>query len=162
METSKLNWLRAGVLGANDGIISVSVLLLGVVGVLTYDKLLLVGLSGILGGSLSMAIGEYISVSAQRDAEKSAKRTELTNPFHAAISSFGAFILGAVIPFLAALLFENVICIVIAVLFALIITTIISVRVGKTGLKQPLLRNIVGGGIALTLGVVLNTVFSGM
>ena len=160
MNTSTLNWLRAGVLGANDGIISVAVLLVSVVGVISHDKLLLVGLSGILAGSLSMAIGEYVSVSAQRDAEKAFKSKERTNPFHAAISSFLAFLLGATIPFMAAISLENTVAIVIAVLLALVITTIVSIKVGKTGLWRPLLRNIIGGSLALALGISLNSLFS--
>ena len=68
---SKLNWLRAGVLGANDGIVSVSCLLLGVIaaGVGTRE-VFLVGVAAIVSGAVSMALGEYVSVSAQRDSER--------------------------------------------------------------------------------------------
>lgn len=160
MKLSTLNWLRAGVLGANDGIISIAVILVSVVGVITSEKLLLVGLSGILAGSLSMAIGEYVSVSAQRDAEKAAKSTVLTNPTHAALSSFLSFVCGALLPFIAAIACETKTAIIVAVFIALLITTIVSVKVGKTTLKKQLIRNMAGGTIALTLGVVLNIVFS--
>ena len=66
-----LNWLRAGVLGANDGIVSVSCLLLGVIaaGVGQRD-IILVGVAAIVSGAVSMALGEYVSVSAQRDSER--------------------------------------------------------------------------------------------
>jgi VIT1/CCC1 family predicted Fe2+/Mn2+ transporter len=70
--TSKLNWLRAGVLGANDGIVSNAALMVGVAGAdVSTGTLLLTGVAGLLAGALSMAVGEYISVSSQRDAEKS-------------------------------------------------------------------------------------------
>lgn len=68
---SKLNWLRAGVLGANDGIVSLAALLVGVAGAAASQQTLLVaGVAGILAGALSMAVGEYVSVSSQRDTER--------------------------------------------------------------------------------------------
>ena len=160
MNAAKLNWLRAGVLGANDGIISVAVLLVSIVGVLSHDKLILVGVSGIFAGAMSMAIGEYISVSAQRDAEIANHSSERTNPIHAAISSFASFVAGAVIPLVFAIVFESAIAIVAAVIVALILTTLISVRVGRSKLSRQLVRNVLGGGLAMTLGVLLNVVFA--
>ncbi|MDO4783569.1 MAG: VIT family protein [Propionibacteriaceae bacterium] len=70
---SKLNWLRAGVLGANDGIVSVAGLVMGVAGA-TDDvfAILVAGLAGLIAGALSMAGGEYVSVSTQRDTEVAA------------------------------------------------------------------------------------------
>ncbi|MDR1387754.1 MAG: VIT family protein [Propionibacteriaceae bacterium] len=66
----KLNWLRAGVLGANDGIVSTAGIVMGVAGA-TADSntLLIAGLAGLVAGALSMAGGEYVSVSSQRDTE---------------------------------------------------------------------------------------------
>ncbi len=65
-----LNWLRAGVLGANDGIVSTAGLVVGVAGASTDRQVLLaVGLAGLVAGALSMAGGEYVSVSSQRDTE---------------------------------------------------------------------------------------------
>ncbi|MEU1335593.1 VIT family protein [Streptomyces sp. NPDC005865] len=74
---SRLNWLRAAVLGANDGIVSTAGLVVGVAGA-TDDRgaLLTAGLAGLLAGSMSMAAGEYVSVSTQRDAEKAALAME--------------------------------------------------------------------------------------
>lgn len=67
----RLNWLRAGVLGANDGIVSVASLVVGVAGATTDNAALLVaGLAGLVGGAISMALGEYVSVSSQRDTER--------------------------------------------------------------------------------------------
>ncbi|MFE5817446.1 VIT family protein [Streptomyces sp. NPDC056479] len=73
----RLNWLRAAVLGANDGIVSTAGLVVGVAGA-TDDRsaLLTAGLAGLLAGSMSMAAGEYVSVSTQRDSEKAALAVE--------------------------------------------------------------------------------------
>ncbi|MEO6472081.1 MAG: VIT family protein [Aeromicrobium sp.] len=67
---SRLNWLRAGVLGANDGIVSTAGLVVGVAGA-TSDRgtIFTAGLAGLVAGAVSMALGEYISVSSQRDSE---------------------------------------------------------------------------------------------
>src|SRR5512141_2201861 len=68
---SKLNWLRAGVLGANDGIVSVAALVVGVAAA-TSDTaaILIAGVASLLAGAISMALGEYVSVSSQRDTER--------------------------------------------------------------------------------------------
>ncbi|MEX3562562.1 VIT family protein [Corynebacterium phoceense] len=68
---SALNSLRAGVLGANDGIVSVAALLLGMAGSHASDSAILTGgIAATIAGAVSMALGEYVSVSAQRDSEK--------------------------------------------------------------------------------------------
>ncbi|MXM63180.1 VIT family protein [Streptomyces sp. HUCO-GS316] len=74
---ARLNWLRASVLGANDGIVSTAGLVVGVAGA-THERaaLLTAGLAGLLAGSMSMAAGEYVSVSTQRDSEKAALAQE--------------------------------------------------------------------------------------
>lgn len=73
----KLNWLRAGVLGANDGIVSTAGLVVGVAGATTdRTALLLAGIAGLVAGALSMAGGEYVSVSTQRDTERALLRLE--------------------------------------------------------------------------------------
>lgn len=67
----RLNWLRAGVLGANDGIVLVASLVVGVAGATTdTPALLIAGIAGLVGGAISMALGEYVSVSSQRDSER--------------------------------------------------------------------------------------------
>lgn len=69
---NRLNWLRAGVLGANDGIVSVAGMVMGVAGATTQrSDILIAGVAGLVAGALSMAAGEYVSVSTQRDAELS-------------------------------------------------------------------------------------------
>ena len=82
---SRLNWLRAGVMGANDGIVSTAGVLLGVAGAAVSNQALLVaGVAAVVAGSISMAVGEYVSVSTQRDSERAEiehERRELTaNP----------------------------------------------------------------------------------
>lgn len=70
-ESGKLNWLRAAVLGANDGIVSVAALVVGVAGASAdAQHILIAGIAGLLAGALSMAAGEYVSVSTQRDTEE--------------------------------------------------------------------------------------------
>lgn len=75
---SRLNWLRAGVLGANDGIVSTSALMVGVAGAgTTLAGILTAGIAALVAGAFSMAVGEYVSVSSQRDSERAAIRREL-------------------------------------------------------------------------------------
>lgn len=67
----KLNWLRAAVLGANDGIVSTASIVVGVAGASNSAGFILTaGLAGLVAGALSMGVGEYVSVSTQRDTEK--------------------------------------------------------------------------------------------
>jgi vacuolar iron transporter family protein len=67
---ARLNWLRAGVLGANDGIVSIAGLVIGVAGATSArGPLFTAGLAGLVSGAVSMALGEYVSVSSQRDSE---------------------------------------------------------------------------------------------
>jgi VIT1/CCC1 family predicted Fe2+/Mn2+ transporter len=73
----RLNWLRAGVLGANDGIVSVAGIVIGVAGATTdRGAIFTAGLAGLVGGAVSMALGEYVSVSSQRDSERADIRQE--------------------------------------------------------------------------------------
>ena len=74
---AKLNWLRAGVLGANDGIVSTAGLVMGVAGANSDSNAIFVaGVAGLVAGSISMAGGEYTSVSAQKDSELAALAKE--------------------------------------------------------------------------------------
>lgn len=76
-QIERIGWLRAAVLGANDGIISTASLLIGVAAAQTpYNGIFVAGIAGLIAGALSMAAGEYISVSSQADTEKSALRRE--------------------------------------------------------------------------------------
>lgn len=74
----RIGWLRAVVLGANDGIVSTASLLLGVASAnATHQNILLTGVAGLVAGAMSMATGEYVSVSSQSDTEKAALAEEL-------------------------------------------------------------------------------------
>jgi vacuolar iron transporter family protein len=68
---ARLNWLRAAVLGANDGIVSVAGIVIGVAGATTArGPIFTAGLAGLVAGAVSMSLGEYVSVSSQRDSER--------------------------------------------------------------------------------------------
>lgn len=74
---SKLNWLRAGVLGANDGIVSTASIIFGVAGAAAgRSTLILAGIAAIAAGAMSMAVGEFVSVSSQRDVEEAELKRE--------------------------------------------------------------------------------------
>lgn len=79
----RLNWLRAGVLGANDGIVSVAAIVVGVAGATpAAAAVLTAGVAALVGGAVSMALGEYVSVSSQRDSQRALiekEKTELTD-----------------------------------------------------------------------------------
>lgn len=67
---SRMNWLRAGVMGANDGIVSTAGMVVGVAGAaVSSGALLASGIAAVVAGAMSMAVGEYVSVSSQRDAQ---------------------------------------------------------------------------------------------
>jgi VIT1/CCC1 family predicted Fe2+/Mn2+ transporter len=73
----RLNWLRAGVLGANDGLVSTAGVVVGVAGATSaLSSILTAGIAALVAGSLSMAGGEYVSVSTQRDTEQAALNME--------------------------------------------------------------------------------------
>jgi len=75
--SARLNWLRAGVLGANDGIISTAGLVVGVAAATSASgPILTAGVAGLVAGAVSMALGEYVSVSSQRDTERALLATE--------------------------------------------------------------------------------------
>lgn len=212
---STINWLRAGVLGANDGLVSTAGLVVGVAGATAErDTLLVAGVAGILAGALSMAAGEYVSVSTQRDTERAliARETrelvedpeaelqeladmyatkglsdglaravaeeltakdalqahldvelkldpdDLTNPWHAGMASFFAFLIGAFIPMTAILLAPQDLRLWItatSVLIGMALTGAISARLGGAPWRPAVIRNIVGGAIVMmvTFGV---------
>ena len=81
--SDRIGWLRASVLGANDGIVSTASLILGVAAAdASYQSILIAGVAGLVAGSMSMAAGEYVSVHSQADTEKAdleKERLELIN-----------------------------------------------------------------------------------
>ncbi|KAM3388501.1 hypothetical protein ACQJBY_010953 [Aegilops geniculata] len=107
---ARAQWLRAAVLGANDGLVSVASLMIGVSAVNDAGKTMLVsGLAGLVAGACSMAIGEFVSVYAQYDIEVAqikrdgakGKKESLPSPTLAALASALAFAVGALLPLLA-------------------------------------------------------------
>ncbi|MFF5702826.1 VIT family protein [Streptomyces sp. NPDC012794] len=219
--STRLNWLRAGVLGANDGIISTAGLVVGVAGATTSRTVILTaGVAGLLAGALSMAAGEYVSVSSQRDSERAALEVErkelaeepeaeldeltellgarglsrevareaaeqltqrdalraharvelgiepdeLANPWHAAFASLVAFTAGAVLPLLAVVLpgaSWRVPVTVVAVLGALALCGVVSARLGGAAASRAVLRNVVGGGVAMGVTYAVGTWLGG-
>jgi VIT1/CCC1 family predicted Fe2+/Mn2+ transporter len=214
---ARLNWLRAGVLGANDGIVSTAGLVVGVAGATTTKSTLVAsGIAGLLAGSLSMASGEYVSVSTQRDTEKAALALErkelaetpeaefeelvglyrdkglseviarrvaeeltahdallahastelgidpedLASPWNAAIASFIAFSVGALLPLLAIVLPPSgwrVPVTFVSVLIALVATGWISARLGRAEAGRAIVRNVVGGALAMGITYMVGT-----
>lgn len=208
---NRLNWLRAGVLGANDGIVSTAGLVVGVAAATTErSAIFTAGFAGLVAGAVSMALGEYVSVSAQRDTERALLQKEkkelletpeaelqelteiyenkglsqetarrvaeeltehdafaahvevelgidpddLTNPWHAAISSAISFTIGAAIPLVAILLPPTGIRVPIAffaVLIALALTGTISATLGGARKTRAVLRVVIGGALAMAV-----------
>lgn len=213
----KLNRLRAAVLGANDGIVSTAAVVVGVAGATnSLREIATAGVAALVGGAVSMALGEYVSVSSQRDAEDAAiederklhesdpdaefghlvqayknsglseetaiavarERTEkdplaahleihygideedLVSPWSAAIASFLAFFVGALLPLAAVLLAPESVRVVVTVvvtLIALATTGAISAKLGGGKPVRALVRLAIGGGLALAFTYFVGT-----
>jgi VIT1/CCC1 family predicted Fe2+/Mn2+ transporter len=162
----KLNWLRAAVLGANDGIVSIAGVVIGVASA-GADKgnIMLAGIAAVVAGAISMGGGEYTSVSAQKDAElahgRNPKNTS-AHPWAAAFSSFVAFSAGAMLPLLAILGPWDEYRVQVtgaAVVLALAITGFWAAKVGNSPVGKSVLRNvlvsIVTVGLAYLIGSIL-------
>lgn len=215
----RLNWLRAGVLGANDGIVSVAGVIVGVAAAAPGNVIAIAtaGIAALVAGAFSMAGGEYVSVSTQRDTEKAliakemkeleeqpaaelAELTglyrrrglsaglarqvaeeltahdalaahaevelgidpqEFTSPWAAALSSFVAFTLGALIPLVLALVSGDSIVVVTAaaVVLGLFLTGWISARLGKAPLLPAILRNVMMGSATMAATYLIGLLF---
>jgi VIT1/CCC1 family predicted Fe2+/Mn2+ transporter len=167
VSATHLNWLRAGVLGANDGIVSIAATVLGVAGATSDVKpIMIAGIAALVAGALSMAVGEYVSVSSQRDAELVSARlrglshheVELTNPWHAAVASLMAFFVGGIIPFLVVIGPWDGLrsaATFVAVLVALVATGLVSARFSGASSRRAIARNVIGGSLAMlvTFGI---------
>ncbi|CAH1426224.1 unnamed protein product [Lactuca virosa] len=163
-------WLRAAVLGANDGLVSVASLMMGV-GAVKHDvkAMILTGFAGLVAGACSMAIGEYVSVSSQLDIEVSqvkrekrmgvsseeTENEELPNPMQAATASALAFMFGAIVPLLAAsFIVDHKVrlgVVVAAVTVALVVFGWIGAFLGGTPVVKSCLRVLVGGWLAMAI-----------
>ncbi len=158
---SDLNWLRAGVLGANDGIVSIAATVLGVAGATpSVQPLLIAGIAALVAGALSMAAGEYVSVSSQRDAEivsarlRGIAKPELTNAWHAAVASLSAFAAGGLVPLLVVLApwgGGRIVATFVAVILALVVTGWVSARFSGASARRAVVRNVVGGSLAMAV-----------
>ncbi len=164
VSTAGLNWLRAGVLGANDGIVSVAATVVGVAGAAASTRTIaLAGGAALVAGALSMASGEYVSVSSQRDAERVAASAgtpigepdDFTNPWHAALASLVAFTVGGLVPLLVVLAPWSVAARVPvtfgSVVVALVLTGWASSRFTGASRTRSILRNVVGGSLAMAV-----------
>lgn len=165
-----LNKLRAAVLGANDGIVSTAAIIMGIQGASgEIGPIFTAGLAALVAGATSMAVGEYVSVSSQSDAEKAAQKRgdkpsdeHIVSPWHAAIASFGAFAVGGLIPFIAALLSPDntrVLVTGVAVLIALGLTGYLSATVGQASRKRAIARVVIGGFLAMAITYVVGLLF---
>ncbi|KAF4378011.1 hypothetical protein G4B88_004618 [Cannabis sativa] len=163
----RAQWLRAAVLGANDGLLSTTSLLLGV-GAAKTDRwsMSLAGLAGALAGSCSMAVGEFVSVSTQRDieeklivsggGEESGVSIVLPNPHKAAAASALAFLSGSVVPLIpAALIGDHVTSVVVIVAVATLALAMFGwggARFGGSSRpKVSAVRVVVGGWLAMAV-----------
>ncbi|XP_010680566.2 vacuolar iron transporter homolog 3 [Beta vulgaris subsp. vulgaris] len=170
--TKRSQWLRAAVLGANDGLVSTASLMMGV-GAVKQDvkAMILTGFAGLVGGACSMAIGEYVSVYSQVDIEVAQlkrdklkngeiqegceEEEELPNPLQAALASAFAFSVGALVPLLAASFIKDykvrLAVVAAAVTLALLVFGWLGAVLGKApGLKASL-RVLVGGWLAMAI-----------
>jgi len=168
LDTQLLNRLRASVLGANDGIVSTSSVVMGVAGAgANNNAIFTAGMAALVAGALSMAVGEYVSVASQKDAEKahasdSAEELEYTSPIQAAGTSLLAFTAGGLVPFIAVILAPGhirIIVTVLAVLVALILTGYFSARIGKADPYRATARVVTGGLIAMAITYYIGTLF---
>jgi VIT1/CCC1 family predicted Fe2+/Mn2+ transporter len=163
---ANLNKLRAAVLGANDGIVSTASVVMGVAGATTNKTAIVTaGLAALVAGALSMGVGEYVSVSSQRDAEKSNPthaHAELTSATQAAVASLVSFTVGGLIPFLAILIAPNntrLALTVAAVVVGLIITGYFSAYVGGASRVRAVSRVLVGGLLAMAVTYFVGALF---
>ena len=218
--SGRLNILRAGVLGANDGIISIAGVVIGVASATESIWIIfLSGLAAVFAGAFSMAGGEYVSVSTEKDTEEAAvvrerdllmknpdiarqslyaayiqngecetsaqlltnraflkdplkalvaekygiEVEEFTNPWHAAISSFIAFVAGAIFPMLSIVFFSasyRIPTTVVIVALSLLGTGYTSAKLGKAPIKNAMIRNLVIGLLTMTVTYLVGQLFA--
>ncbi|KAG6422011.1 hypothetical protein SASPL_118572 [Salvia splendens] len=164
--SERAQWLRAAVLGANDGLVTIASLILGV-GALKHEAkaIILTGFAGLFAGACSMAIGEFVSVYTQLDIEKGQRKREkgmgleerekLPNPWQAAGASALAFSLGAVVPLLpAAFIADHRVrmgVVVAATTLGLAGFGGVGAALGRTKVVRSCVRVVVGGWMAMAI-----------
>ncbi|RWR82278.1 vacuolar iron transporter 3-like protein [Cinnamomum micranthum f. kanehirae] len=173
--SQRAQWLRAAVLGANDGLVSTASLMMGVGAVKTDPRaMILSGLAGLVAGACSMAIGEFVSVYSQLDIEvaqmkrekeegKESEEGQLPNPVQAAAASALAFSTGAVVPLLAAAFIRRhevrMGVIGAAVTLALGLFGAIGAKLGKAPMGKSCARVLLGGWLAMAITFGLMKIF---
>ncbi|KAI9071480.1 hypothetical protein K1719_046557 [Acacia pycnantha] len=188
----RAQWLRAAMLGANDGLVTVTSLMIGI-GAVRQDirAMLLAGFAGLVAGACSMAIGEFVSVYTQRDIELAQMKREreannnnnnntkefeedddekdrLPNPVQAAAASALAFSGGAVVPLVGAAFIRDygVRMAVVAALasLALLVFGGVGAVIGKTSVRRSCVRVLIGGwmAMAITFGLTKLLGFTGL
>jgi len=173
--SKRSQWLRAAVLGANDGLVSTASLMMGVGAVKQDIKvMILTGFAGLVAGACSMAIGEFVSVYSQLDIEvaqmkrdkqkmgvngeireEEKEKESLPNPVQAATASALAFSVGALVPLLAASFIKDykvrLGVVVGAVSLALMVFGWLGSVLGKAPVLRSSLRVLVGGWLAMAI-----------
>ena len=166
----RAQWLRAAMLGANDGLVTVASLMMGVGSVKNDVKaMLLAGFAGLVAGACSMAIGEFVSVYTQydievsqmkratkgRDEDSGIKKEKLPNPTQAAMASALAFSAGAAAPLLAAAFISEhkLRMAVVAVVASLVLLVFggAGAALGRTPVVKSCARVLVGGWMAMAI-----------
>ncbi|KAE8670968.1 Vacuolar iron transporter-like protein 2 [Hibiscus syriacus] len=178
--SKRSQWLRAAVLGANDGLVSTASLMMGV-GAVKQDikAMILTGFAGLVAGACSMAIGEFVSVYSQLDIElaqmkrdkqrdenretsdeeeekgKEGEKESLPNPLQASAASALAFSVGAMVPLLAASFIKEykvrVGAVIGAVSLALLVFGWLGAVLGKAPTVRSAVRVLVGGWLAMAI-----------
>lgn len=217
--TTRIGWLRATVLGANDGIISTASLIMGIAAAQSStETILTAGVAGLVAGAMSMAAGEYVSVSSQSDTEKADLQREkkeleedpefelkelkeiyiqrgldreLANqvakqlmekdalgahardelgisealaarPVQAALSSAGAFSMGAAIPIIAVILsfgFGLIPIVAVVSLVSLGVLGALAAQAGGANIKTAVMRLVFWGALAMALTSAIGSLF---
>lgn len=170
----RAQWLRAAVLGANDGLLSTASLMMGVGAVRTDVKtMILTGIAGLVAGACSMAIGEFVSVYSQRDMEvaqmqrngnkEGVKKEKLPSPFRAAAASAVAFAAGAAVPLLGASFVRDYMVrlgvVVMVVTLALLGFGALGAFLGKAPPVKSSVRVLLGGWLAMGVTFGLTKLF---
>lgn len=175
--SKRSQWLRAAVLGANDGLISTASLMMGV-GAVKQDikAMILTGFAGLVAGACSMAIGEFVSVYSQLEIEvaqmkrdnmnkqnspvaggdeEEEEKENLPNPLQAAAASALAFSVGAMVPLLAASFIREyrarLGAVAAAVTLALLVFGWLGAALGKAPVIRSTVRVLVGGWLAMAI-----------
>jgi predicted membrane protein (TIGR00267 family) len=181
-KVTRLGWLRAAVLGANDGLLSTASLMIGVATADSgYHAVVVSGIAGLVAGAMSMAAGEYVSVSSQSDSEAAdiaRERQELRDdhardelgisdttaarPVEAALTSAASFAVGAGLPFLTALVTPiDTIAPAIAIvsLVSLAVLGAIGAKAGGAPMLKAAIRVAFWGALAMAVTAGIGTLF---